>query len=66
MTIFNIKKVIRHCLENLTSANKQNLRFPIKLNKQVKNPPKKVNKAIFISKITNTFDFSSQKSKKNW
>ena len=31
------------------------------------NLPKNVKKGIFVTKITNTFDFSSQKSKKkNW
>ena len=65
MTLFTITKIIKHCFENLTLANKQNLSFPTKFNKRVKNPQKEVKIVIFIPKITNTFDFSSPKSKKN-
>ena len=40
------------------------MKFPTKFNKQVKNPPNKFFfKVILIPKITNTLDFSSQKSK---
>ena len=64
MTLFNVKKIIKHCFENLTLANKQNLGFPTKINKIVKNHQKKSKKAIFVPKITNTFNFSSPKSQK--
>ena len=65
MALFNIKKIIKHCFENLILANKLDLRFPKKINKKVKNHKNKVKKGIFIPKITNSLDFSSQKSKKN-
>ena len=66
MTLFNIKRIINHCFETLTLANYQNLRFPKKINKKVKNHQKKVKnkRVIFIPKKTNSFDFSSQKFKK--
>ena len=38
----------------------------LKNQKIVKIHQKNIKKSIFATKITNTFDFSSQKSKKNW
>ena len=39
-------------------------RFSTKFNKMVKNPAKKSNKKDLVPKIINTFDFSSQESKR--
>ena len=64
MTLVNLKKILKHCFKNLTLANEQNLRFPTKFNKQVKNHQKKVKKAIFIPKITNTLTFQVRNPKK--
>ena len=64
MTLLHSKKIIKLHFKNLTLANYLNSRFPTKLNKMVKNHQKKGKKAIFVPKITNAFDFSSQKSKK--
>ena len=37
----------------------------LKTSKNRQNSPKNIKKGIFVAKITNTFDFSSQNSKKN-
>ena len=42
------------------------IEYFLKKSKNGQNSPTNIKKDIFVTKITNTFDFSSQKSKKKW
>ena len=52
-------------LEHRVQLSLKKLDISLKNQKNGQNSPKNIKKGIFITKVTNTFDFSSQKSKKN-